>query len=106
MKVKEAQPVISDIVVIIEGVKYKKSLSVIDDTKYKEFLCLIEVTCHYAGVRGDDFIFTPTTASCEEPYFRMGSGFWEKNFGKRQSNRIKKLCAIAVKEYLDKEEIV
>jgi len=89
MKVKETMPVISSIIVVI------------NDLKYRDQFCTIEVTCN---ARNDDNReWSPTTAECEDPYFIMGSSFWEKQFGKKQSNRIKKLCEQAIKDYLEKE---
>ena len=92
MKVKDIEPVVNDFTVII------------DDLKYKETICSIRVTCHCSSLAdARNNIFTPLYASCEEPYFVMGQNFWEENFGKKQSNRIKKLCNEAIKDFLDKD---
>jgi hypothetical protein len=89
MEVKEIQPVISDITVVI------------DDLKYEGTTCSIRVECHISTLEdARNNVFTPLYASCEEPYFVMGSSFWEENFGKRQSNRIKKLCKESIQKYL------
>ena len=88
LKVKDIQPVISDIIVVI------------DDVKYKDSLCTIEVNCISLSCDDNNPIFKPTRASCECPYFVMGRSFWEERFGKRQANRIEKLCGIAIKKYL------
>lgn len=89
MKVQKVQPVISDIAVVI------------DDLKYKGDTCSIRVECHISTLEdARNNVFTPLYATCGEPYFVMGTGFWEENFGKRQSNRIKKLCTEAVAKYL------
>lgn len=106
MKVQELIPIVSDIIVTIEGVKYRKKIPITErrgfEKEYKEIPCsTIEVTCH---TQGD--IWTCNIASCKEPYFIMGSAFWEECFGKRQTNRIKKLCDKAIKDYLEKEEII
>lgn len=88
MKFKEVQPVISDIVVLI------------DDVKYKDITCSIEVNCHCASDDEDNIRFAITTARCDEPYFLMGKSFWEESFGKRQLNRIIKICNEAIANYL------
>ena len=89
MKVKEVQPVISDIVVAIEGLKYKnKDCSVVD------------INCHCVSDDNDNIKIAITNAYCEKPYFIMGKGFWEEAFGKRQSNRIVKLCNQEIEKYL------
>ena len=90
MKFKETIPVISSLVIVIEGLKYK------------ETLCTIEVTCNSYDGKGDRWHYA--TARCEEPYFLMGSGFWKDQFGTRQTNRIKKLCDIAIEKFM-KEEV-
>ncbi|MHA1469074.1 MAG: hypothetical protein ACTSSP_00785 [Candidatus Asgardarchaeia archaeon] len=92
MKVKQTIPVLSSISVVIEEIKYKNTL------------CTIEVTCNLYDYNDDEPTWSCTTASCKEPYFIMGSSFWAEEFGKRQANRIVKLCNQSVKTYL-KENI-
>lgn len=91
MKIKDTIPVISSIIVVI------------DDLKYKDTLCTIEVKCLSLSSDDTNLIFNPTTAGCDKPYFRMGSAFWKEEFGTRQTNRIKKLCDEAIKKYVEKE---
>ena len=93
MKVKEVIPVISDIVVVIDGLKYKDTAC-----SFEGHIC-IEVNCHCVS-DGEPPIFHITKASCKEPYFVMGRGFWEDEFGKRQTNRIIKICNEAIENYL------
>ena len=89
MWVKEVAPVISDIIVAIEGLKYKdKDCSIVD------------INCHCVCDDNDNVKFAITKASCEEPYFLMGRNFWEEAFGKRQTNRIVKLCEDEIAKYL------
>jgi len=92
MEVKNTYPIIYSMVVAIDKVKYKNTF------------CKIEVECLAFSI-DDDPIFQPSKASCEEPYFIMGTSFWEKSFGKKQANRIKKLCDKAIKEHIKKERI-
>jgi hypothetical protein len=89
MWIKEVAPVISDIIVAIEGLKYK------DET-----CSVVDINCHCVDSREDKPIFLPISASCEEPYFVMGKSFWEETFGKRQTNRIVKLCNQEIEKYL------
>lgn len=89
MKVKDIIPVISSIIVVI------------DDLKYKDTLCKIEVECLSLSNDDNNPVFSPTKASCEKPYFKMGSSFWKEEFGTRQTNRIKKLCDESIKKYVE-----
>ena len=89
MKVKETIPVISSIIVVI------------DDLKYKDTFCTIEVTCNTMDNEGNKW--SNNTASCEEPYFIMGGSFWKDEFGTRQANRIRKICDQAAKKYVEEE---
>ena len=90
MKVKEVEPVISDIIVTIEGIKYKDKVC-----------SIVDVNCHCVSDDNENIKFAITKASCEEPYFVMGKSFWEEAFGKKQSNRIVKLCEQEVEKYLE-----
>jgi len=83
MKIKETVPVISSLLVVIEGLKYKDTL------------CTIEVNCLCTDAEKPTFSITK--ASCDEPYFIAGKSFWKEKFGTRQVNRIEKLC---VEDYL------
>ncbi len=92
MKAIEVQPVIHSLIVVVEGLKYKDQI------------CSIDVECLPGSIEDKKIPkFTPISASCEEPYFKMGSGFWKEKFGTRQANRIKKLCDESIKEYIKKE---
>jgi len=84
MKFIKSEPIIEQVCVIIEGVKYR------------DLMHTIEVTCNLDG--------HATMASCEEPTnFLMGSNFWDENFRKRQANRIRKICAEQVKAFKERE---
>jgi len=86
MKFIKFEPIIEQVCVIIEGVKYRDRIHT------------IEVTCDLDGYA--------TQACCEEPsYFMMGSNFWDENFGKRQANRIRKICAEQVTAFKEKKEL-
>jgi hypothetical protein len=92
MKVKDIQPIIHSLSVAIEGLKYKGST------------CSIEVEClPQSREDKENLRFRPIAAYCEDPYFMMGQSFWKDNFGTRQANRIKKICDIATKNYVEKE---
>ena len=54
MNVKEVEPVISDIIVAIEGIKYKDKVC-----------SIVDVNCHCASDDNDNIKFVITKASCE-----------------------------------------
>ncbi len=91
MKVKDTQPVISSFIVIIE------------DLKYEDTLCTVEVECLSVNQDDENPIFHTTNASCDEPFFIIGKSFWKEEFGIKQTNRIEKLCNEAIANYLEKE---
>lgn len=80
MKATSIQPVIAYFDVIIQGVEYKGEVFE------------MEVHCHVNG--------NCESASCEKPFFTMGSSFWVESFGKAQDKRIRSLCKKAVKDFL------
>jgi hypothetical protein len=104
MEVKEVIPVVSTIIVPIEGVKFRRKIPSTYESKYENILCSINVTCNTQDGEGKKW--SHTQAHCEEPYFIMGSSFWEEAFGKTQTKKIKSLCNKSIKEYLAKEGTV
>ena len=97
MEAIETQPVISSIIVVIEGIKYEKSL------------CTIEVECLSTSMDDNNPCFRCTTAytlptaSDNEQDFIIGRNSWEEFFGKGQTNKIERICKKAIKKYLEKE---
>ncbi len=97
MEAIETLPVIHSIIVVIEGIKYEKSI------------CTIEVECLSTSRDDNNLCFSCTTAytlptaSDDEPDFIIGRNFWEENFGKGQTNKIERICDRAIKKYLEKE---
>ena len=89
MKVTDIQPIIHSLSVTIDGLKYK------------DVTCQIEVECVPSSIDDkQNARFNPISASCEELSFSMGGSFWEENFGKRQANRIRKICDEATKSFM------
>ena len=96
MKSIETQPVISSIIVVIEGIKYKNTL------------CTIEVECLSTSMDDNNPRFSCATASTlptakdDELDFIIGVNSWEESFGKGQAKKIKKICDRAIRKYLEK----
>lgn len=84
MKTIDMTPVISHIIVKVEGLEYK-------DTT-----CTVEIQCNVSGAKFGEGI----SARCEEPFFVMGQGFWKEEFGAFQANRMKKLCKEAYEDFI------
>lgn len=93
MKVKNTFPIISDIIVVIK------------DVKYKDTLCTMDVFCSFSHHKDGKPVFRVNKAECEDPFCIMGISFWKDRLGTRQTNRIKKLCDQAIKDYLEKEDL-
>ena len=94
MEVKEIEPVIHSLIVVVEGLKYKDQV------------CTIEVECVPSSIEDkENAKFIPISATCQDPSFTMGGSFWEDNFGKRQTDRIKELCDLATKKFVEEDSI-
>ena len=77
---------VSNIAILIDGVDYKKQV------------CDIEV--NYRLLPG-----ACLNARSKKPFFVMGLSFWDEVFGKRQANKIKRLCKDAAKKFMKENKI-